>query len=133
VPEEGGLEILRKHGDSALPALAVVNDDLSVLEVEVLDPDAQAFVQPKSGAIEKERHEAGRPMEVLEHPSDFVASEHHRYPTRPLGADAVELSEILVENVAIEEEQGAQGLVLGRCADLAPDGEVGGMSCGPSV
>lgn len=59
VVKERGLELFRKHGQPALPPLSVVHGYLTVIEVEVFHPEAEALVQPQSGTVEKQHHEAG--------------------------------------------------------------------------
>src|SRR5437867_2918433 len=40
-------EVLGQHRDAVLPALAVPHDDLAIREIDVLDPQRQAFDLPK--------------------------------------------------------------------------------------
>jgi hypothetical protein len=56
--------------------------------------------------------------------SDLVAGEHDGQAGRTLRSDdVVEPGELLFEDVAIEEENRAQGLVLGRRRDVPVDDE----------
>jgi len=63
-------------------------------------------------------------VEPLEDGTDLVPRQHDGQVLEPLGPDnIVEPRELDAEHFAIEEEQGAQGLVLGGGRDLVVDGE----------
>jgi hypothetical protein len=57
--------------------------------------------------------------------ADLVAGEDHGQALGAAGADGVEGLEVEAQDVAIEEEQGGQGLVLGAGPDVALGGQVG--------
>src|SRR5690606_38117549 len=48
-----------QHGSAILAALAMTDQDLASGEVDVLDPQTQAFHQAQSGAVEQARHQPG--------------------------------------------------------------------------
>ncbi len=64
--------------------------------------------------------------ELGQNAADLCAREHHRQPLGPLRTDGtVEALEFAAEDVAIQEQDAGQGLVLGRRRDLAAHGEIG--------
>ena len=66
------------------------------------------------------------PVEPGEHRADLVPGEDDRQPLGPLGPDdAVDAVQGPVEHRLVEEQQGAERLVLGRRRDLPVDGQVG--------
>jgi hypothetical protein len=92
-------------------------------EVHVLHPQAQGFEQPQAGAVQEQGGEARRPVERVEDGLHLLAGEHHRDPLPVPGAhDVVEPGQRLPEDVAIEKQQRAQGLVLRRGGHVALDG-----------
>ena len=62
----------------------------------------------------------------------FFMSENGGETFGTFGSAEEEGFDILVKNFAVEEEDGAEGLVLGGCGDVSFDGEVGdeGMDLG---
>ena len=64
----------------------------------------------------------GRAIESLEHGADLVAGENDRQPRGALGAhDAVEPRQVHLQHVLVQEQEGAQRLVLGRGGDVPVD------------
>lgn len=122
----GALHLRRKHGDAILPPLAVSDEDLAAGEIHILDPESAAFEYPEPGPIEERGHEPRRPLEMREDSLDLVPGEDDRHADRPPGADdPVHPGEIAAQDFAIEEEDRAQRLVLGRCAHAAPYCKIG--------
>ncbi len=69
VVEQIGGEDVRQHTDPIARALALADDDLMLGEVEILDPQAEAFHQSESAAVEQACHElvgAGEAAQDLE-------------------------------------------------------------------
>lgn len=52
---------LGKHGDAILPPLAVPNDDLAPLKLNVLDAQARALEDAEPGPVEQRGHETYAP------------------------------------------------------------------------
>ena len=99
-------------------------------EIDVLDAEPAALHEAQPGAVHQAGHQAvglgGRqPVEGVEQLADLVAREDDRQPPAAAGANGVEGAEVEVEHVAVEEEQGGEGLVLGARRDVLVDGEVG--------
>jgi hypothetical protein len=119
-----GLDRGRQHRHPVLVALAVADDDLVRGEVDVLHAQAAALQQAKSRAVQQERHEPWHAVEPLQDGANLVPRQHDGEVQGPLGAnDVVEPRKLDSEHLAVEEEQGAQSLVLGGGRDLAVNGE----------
>lgn len=126
LPAQGLFERAGQEGDAILPALAVADEDVALAEVDVLDPEPEAFHQPQPGSIEEAGHQPGRAVELIEDGVDLVAGQDGGQALGPTGGDdAGPLLERLTENLAIEEKDGAEGLILGRGGDIPLDGQVG--------
>jgi hypothetical protein len=110
----------RQHCISVLEALGVANGDGPALDVHVLDPEPEAFEEAESGPMHGERHQQLFPGQMPEDGRDLVARHHDGQSPRLAGANDVhELPDLAVEEVAVEKQQRAQCLVLGRGADVA--------------
>ena len=59
---------------SVLGALSVVDDDLASVEVQILDPQTQAFHQAQTGAIEQTCHQSRYPGQFHQDPADLLAT-----------------------------------------------------------
>ena len=109
------LDHARKHRQSVLAALAAADRDLVRREVEVLDAQPAAFQESKARSVEQERNQAWHAIHAIDHRPDLVAREHGGKVLRALGSDqVVEPRQLDVENLAIEEQERVEGLVLGR-------------------
>ena len=114
----------RKRRGPVLVALAGADDELVAVEIQVLHPESSALEQAQARAVHQDGHEAGSAAEPLDHSAHLVAREHDRQPNRPPGPHhVVEPGHLLLEDLAIQEQQRAQCLILGRCGDVALDGE----------
>ena len=68
----------------------------------------------------------GGPPERIKEAPDLIASQDDGQALRALGPHhSVELSDLPVEDVAVEEEKGGERLILGRGAHAASRGEMG--------
>jgi len=82
------------------------------------------FLQP--GAIEQLRHEQGCAGHLRQHALHLIAGEHSGQALRFFGHDRADrLFDGCFEDVVVEEENGAEGLVLGGGGYIAVDGQVG--------
>lgn len=96
--------------------------NLIVPEVDVLDPEPQTLHQAQSAAIEKFDHEPSGAGELGQDCARFFAGEDHRDVLRCLGAlDILNQADLLPEHVLVEEQQGAERLILRGSTDLALD------------
>lgn len=123
---EMGDERVWEDGEAVVFAFSVTDDDLAVAEVYVFDAEAEAFHEAQSGAVEDLGHELGDVFEVGDDGEGFLVGEDGGEGFGFFGADDVggEL-DVLVEDVAVEEEDGGERLVLGGGGDVLFDGEVG--------
>jgi len=114
----------RQHGDSILAALALADGDLASFEVEVLHAQLQAFKQAESGAVEEGSGKPRHSRELTQHCSHFGAGEDDGQGWRRAHArDLGQVGQGPGEDDAVEEDDGAQRLVLGGGADVVVRGE----------
>ena len=126
VPVQIGLGHGRQHRDAILVALAATDDDLVRGEVDVLDAEPAALEHPEPGPVQQAGHEAGHPLEPLEHGAHLVAGEDDRQALGALRAhDAIEPGKIDLQHVPVQEQEGAQSLVLGGGGHVAVDRQGG--------
>src|SRR5262245_64212548 len=113
MPSEVTLDDRGKHRDPILVALAAANDDLVRGEVDVLDPEPAAFEDPEPGSIEQAGHETRHALEPIEDGSDLFTAEDDWQTPGAFGAhDLIEPGQRDSEHVPVEEQDGAQGLIL---------------------
>jgi len=123
---EGNLQGGGQEGDAVLGALALANGDGAGAEVDVLDPEAAALHESHAGSVEQAGHEPGRAVEEIEDRAYLVACQDDGQAAGLLGAhDSLEPVHSLGKDVAIEEEQRIERLVLSGGADLADDRKAG--------
>ncbi len=116
----------REHGHPVAAALGSADGDVAEVEVDVLDAKAQALEDPHAGAVEQQHDELRDAFESGEDGRHFFAAEDVGQAARLAGAHhVVEPLEVGLEDVAVEEENGGQGLALGRDRDPVVLGEVG--------
>ena len=110
---------------AVLVALARADDQVAGGEVDVLDPQVQGLEETQAGAVEQGGDRLRRAVQALKQEADLVSAEDHWQALRALRADeSVEPRKVDVEDVAVQEEERGQGLVLGGCADPAAGREV---------
>lgn len=124
---DGGAQADRKHRDTILVPLPGSDDDLPSVQVGVHHAERAALHQPKPGAVQQANHQAvhGPIFHCGENPSNLSLRQHRRKTDRPLRPYGIELPEFPLDDVAKQEDEGIECLILrGRC-DAATDGEVG--------
>ena len=85
-------------------ALTVSNDDLFVVEVNILDPEAEAFHKPEARTVEQAPHNELRAGEMAKNGLYFELSEHNREAGgffSPL--DFIDPGEVLPKHISVEE------------------------------
>jgi hypothetical protein len=93
-------------------------------EVNVLDPEAGTLQQAQAGTVEQDCHETRDAAHPLKDGSGLFAGQHDGQPGGALRSDdVVEPGRILFEEVAIQKQNGAQGLVLSGRGDVPFDDE----------
>ena len=118
-------ERTRQHDDAVLAALAVAHDDHLAHEIDILDAQAHAFEQAHAGAIEEARQQARDALaharqqrlhfHLREHDGDALLRDRPAELLQPRHVDA--------EHLAVEKEQGAQGLAVRGGGDAALVGQ----------
>lgn len=119
------LPVLGQEGHPVAVGLGIADDDERVLEVEVLDAQAQSLQEPQAAAIEEAGDEIGCTFQVGEDAEAFVVAEVGLNIGAFLGAEGVQIAKGDAENFLVEEQKGGKGLVLGGGRDLLLGGEVG--------
>src|SRR5262249_41586762 len=110
---EVGPDRARQHRSPVRATLAVADGDLVRREVDVLDSQAATFQESKARPVEQERDHARHAIQTLEKRADFIACEDGRQVVRAFGSDqTLEPWQFDSEDLAIEEEQRIEGLVL---------------------
>jgi hypothetical protein len=116
---------LGQHGAAILAALAVAHQDFVAAEIEVLNAQVQRFEQPQARAVEELRDEAIGIVQFGQDAIHLVTRQDHWQPLWAGGPHhAGDAAGIDLEDFLVQEEDGTEGLVLGRGADVALDGQV---------
>ena len=80
-------------------------------------------LEPQARAIEETCHERRHTAELRQHRLDFLTRQDGGKAAWTFGAfDVLKVGERLSQDVTIEEQQGAEGAILGRCGHLVMDG-----------
>ena len=120
------LEGFRQQGDAIFVALAAAHEDVVIGEIDVLDAKAEGFGEAQPTAVEQLGHQPGGAVEEGHQAAYFFLREDGGQALGALGEGEVQgWGEFPLEDVAVEEEKGAEGLVLGRSGDVLVGGEVG--------
>ena len=91
-------------------------------EIDVLDPEAEAFHQSQPGAVQQAGHEMLVAVELGQDGADLGAGEDDREPFRPLGPARRRCDrERAIQDDLVEEQQGTHRLILGRGRDVPFD------------
>lgn len=123
---EGLDEGIGENGDAVLCAFSVADEDDMLVEVEVLHAEADAFHEAEAGAVEEFGHQLVGAGEAGDDAEDLFVGEDGGEALGAFGADGAGGEvEFDAEHFAVEEEDGAEGLVLGGGGDASFDGEVG--------
>lgn len=132
-PQDGD-ETIGEHGHAVVAALAIVDNDAMVFEINIpstssghrLDPQSQTFHQPKSTTIHDLNHEFMCACHVGNDGPGFIPGKHNGNTLALFGSDKVEggFIQINFQEAAIEEDNGAQRLILGGGRYDTSGGEV---------
>ena len=114
----------QKRGTVVIP-LAAAHHDLPALKVHVLHPYREAFEQAEATAVEDFANEPERELELVEERVDIAAREHRREMVGAPGAlQALQIGHLQTEDAPVQEDEGAEGLVLRGGREPALHGEV---------
>lgn len=115
-------ESFGEEGDAFAHSLGLAHGNLAVTKIDVFDPQAQAFEQPQTAPVEKMDHEAVVALEVREHGARLGTGEGDWNLWRAFDPfDLVDEVEFPIEDLLVEEEQRAEGLVLGGGSNMFLD------------
>jgi hypothetical protein len=119
----------RQHHDAVFAALGVAHDDHQAHKIHVLDAQAHALHHAHAGAIQQPHQQVGDALHVGQDAGDLVFGEHTGDARRPRRTvDVVEPGQIDVEHLAVQEQNGAQRLVVGGGGHMAFGGQHGQKS-----
>jgi hypothetical protein len=105
----------REERGAIVVPLAAANGEHAAPEVDILHPEAQALEQAEAAAAEDLGDEPEQRLQLLEQRDDLAPREHRRKVLGTSSAlEAVQLGHRQVEDAAVQEEHGAEGLVLRR-------------------
>ena len=116
----------RRQKCSAIEAsLAAADHDLPAFEVHVLDPYGEAFEQAEAATVKDLPDELERRFELIEEGEDVAAQEDRRQVVGAFRAlKPFQGGHFQAEHTPVEENEGAEGLVLGGCGNPALHCEV---------
>lgn len=121
------LEELLAVGQAGRPVAVgpgIADGDQRILEVEVLDAQAQGLQEAQAASIEEAGKEIGCAVQVGEDAQAFVMEVGLDVGVLP-GAEGMQIAEGDAEDFLVEEQKGRKGLILGRGRDLLIGSEVG--------
>ncbi len=122
--QEGDLESGREHGPAILLPFAAPHHDLLAIEVDVLDPKLQHLHQPETAGVDERGGEGGRAAHAFEDRRDFRWREDHGDALGQLGSGCpLQAFQFAAEDGAIEEQDGAESLILGGRRDAKARGQ----------
>lgn len=100
--------------------------DLLVVDVQVFHSESKGLQKPQGGAVEQVSDETVWPVHLVQERRHLRLHEHHRKPLGLLSSvEPRHLIPLGAEYVAVEKQQGIQGLVLRRGGHVSIHGEVG--------
>ena len=103
-----------QHHDAVFAALALAHHDGAACEIDVLDPQTQAFQQAHAGAVEQLAEQTVVIRQGGQHLRHLVMRQHHRKPGRALRAvDLLHPRHRQAEHLLVQKQQGRQSLLVG--------------------
>lgn len=124
---QGGDDAIREGCLAVVAAFSVVDEDAVVFKVYIFDAQTKTFHEAQPGAVHDLYHEFVGGSHVLDDGFGFVFRENGGDAFASFGADEAEIGlvEFEVEDVAVEEENGTNDLILGGGGGFAVYDEVG--------
>ena len=124
---EGPYERVGKDGQAVILALSIADHNLMVVKIDVLYTQAHRFHYAKPTAVHHLSDQFGYTSEIGEKAFDFFLGEDGG---NGFGALRAELGkgkfvEFDLKNIAIQEEDGAECLILSGCGDFPTRGKMG--------
>jgi len=112
-------------GDAVLFALPVADGNCPVVEIDILDAQADAIHQTQAAAVEQLSHEFVDALKLGDDAQDFIAGQDGGKTFGAFGAGEEDGFDVFMEHFAVEEEDSRESLVLGGGGDVPFGGEVG--------
>ena len=110
----------RQHRVPILAALAITYHDLVAGEVHVLHPQAQALHQAHPGAVQQTGDQPRPPLHACQQALYLARGEDRRQaPPASRAGDVFHPRQVDGQHLAVQEQQGRQGLILGAGRHLA--------------
>ena len=124
---QGFEQAIGEHSDTIVFALAIADDDLVVSKVQIFDTQPQDFHQAQAGAVHDLGKQAENAIQPVDHFFGFLFGQDGRNVFRFLRANGADngLIQLHIQDVAIEKEDGAEGLILSGGSYFSLQGEVG--------
>ena len=99
---------------------------LAAAEIDVFHAQTQALHQPHTAAVEQIGNQPVDAVEVAKQAPDFCAAQDHGQIFRAFRAPyAIEPGQFLLEDFAVQKQNGGEGLVLRGRGDASVCGEPG--------
>ena len=110
-----------QHDHTVLAALGLTHDDEPAGKVDILDAQAHCLHQPHASAIKQLRQHSGDAIFHLGQHPGYLGLGHDRWNARLAGRpiDAIEPRKIDGQDLAVQKQNRAQGLVVGRGRHMA--------------
>jgi hypothetical protein len=122
---EGADEAFRAHRHPVLHTLAIAHDELPLGNVQVFDAQSQTCHPSQPATIPPYRHESWRSGETLDNLKGLLLGQDRGHACGLFGPDGIDGEvERRFEYVAIQQEPGAECLILGRRRPLLIDSQV---------
>jgi len=100
------------RGPTLLPFTAP-HRDLSAIEINVLHPEFQTFLQPQARSVQQHPDDPHRPVQAREDRRHLLAAEHDGKPKRRLGSDDVlDRAYLNLEDALVQKEKRRKRLIL---------------------
>lgn len=118
-------ERLRQHRQAIFRAFAIADGDLIIMKIDVFDAQSHTLHQSQAGAVEQAGHQPERAIEAAENRLDFgFCEDEGQLGRRFRVGNIAEPVQRLFENIFIEKQDGAEGLILGSGGDVAVDSQM---------
>jgi hypothetical protein len=102
-----------------LAALALPNDELSPIEIDILHPEPRTLAHSKPAAVHQLHAQSIRLLEMAQDATDLALTQHDGQPTRARrGRDPLDPREGASHDMRVQEQERGERLVLGRRRDL---------------
>lgn len=116
---QAGTQAVREHGEAIFVSFATADDDLPSVEVNIFDPESDAFHEPQSAAVEEFCHQSVNAAHGGENGVRFRGREDDGEAAGAMGGVQVaEVAKRLAEGIAVEEDEGIEGEIVGGGGDL---------------